>query len=76
MAVGANGHMPKPFDSTKLIEHVKTIAQRIQAKRGHGRSGHLGTSKARGSRAALGASSAILRRRGDPPSLRALGDHA
>src|SRR3954471_19130685 len=25
MAVGANGHMPKPFDSGKLIEHVKTI---------------------------------------------------
>src|SRR6266850_7834029 len=25
IAVGANGHMPKPFDSAKLIEHVKTI---------------------------------------------------
>src|ERR1700682_4612739 len=25
MAVGANGHMPKPFDSGKLIEQVKQI---------------------------------------------------
>src|SRR5438067_11654879 len=25
MAAGTNGHMPKPFDSAKLIEHVKTI---------------------------------------------------
>jgi len=32
MAVGANGHMPKPFDSTKLIEHVKTILANPKAK--------------------------------------------
>ena len=25
MAVGANGHMPKPFDSQKLIDQVKQI---------------------------------------------------
>src|SRR2546428_10298924 len=32
MAVGANGHMPKPFDSAKLIEHVKTILANPKAK--------------------------------------------
>src|SRR5947208_6883744 len=32
MAVGANGHMPKPFDSGKLIEHVKAILANPQAK--------------------------------------------
>src|SRR5439155_18767588 len=32
MAVGANGHMPKPFDSGKLIEHVKTILANPKAK--------------------------------------------
>src|SRR5882672_2012712 len=32
MAVGANGHMPKPFDSAKLIEHVKTILANPRAK--------------------------------------------
>src|SRR3954463_5871942 len=32
MAVGANGHMPKPFDSSKLIEHVKTILANPKAK--------------------------------------------
>src|SRR5256885_413247 len=34
MAVGANGHMPKPFDSAKLIEHVKTILANPKAKPG------------------------------------------
>src|SRR3954462_10403193 len=32
MSVGANGHMPKPFDSSKLIEHVKTILANPKAK--------------------------------------------
>jgi len=32
MAVGANGHMPKPFDSGKLIEHVRTILANPKAK--------------------------------------------
>ncbi len=32
MAVGANGHMPKPFDSAKLIEHVKTILANPKAR--------------------------------------------
>ena len=32
MTVGANGHMPKPFDSAKLIEHVKTILANPKAK--------------------------------------------
>src|SRR5205814_2215722 len=32
MAVGANGHMPEPFDSAKLIEHVKTILANPKAK--------------------------------------------
>src|SRR5882672_10427144 len=32
IAVGANGHMPKPFDSAKLIEHVKTILANPKAK--------------------------------------------
>src|SRR2546423_6979027 len=32
MAVGANGHMPKPFDSAKLIEHVRTILANPKAK--------------------------------------------
>src|SRR5882724_9271377 len=32
MAMGANGHMPKPFDSAKLIEHVKTILANPKAK--------------------------------------------
>jgi CheY-like chemotaxis protein len=32
MAVGANGHMPKPFDSGKLIEHVKIILANPKAK--------------------------------------------
>src|SRR2546422_997673 len=32
MAVGANGHMPKPFDSAKLIEHAKTILANPKAK--------------------------------------------
>src|SRR5882672_9867336 len=32
MAVGAYGHMPKPFDSAKLIEHVKTILANPKAR--------------------------------------------
>lgn len=32
IAVGANGHMPKPFDSGKLIEQVKTILANPKAK--------------------------------------------
>src|SRR5690348_16440967 len=32
MAVGANGHMPKPFDSGKLIEQVKAILANPNAK--------------------------------------------
>src|SRR3954469_20609589 len=32
MSVGANGHMPKPFDSSKLIEHVKTILANPKAR--------------------------------------------
>ncbi|HEY5677400.1 MAG TPA: response regulator, partial [Myxococcales bacterium] len=32
MAVGANGHMPKPFDSGKLIEQVKAILSNPSAK--------------------------------------------
>src|SRR2546427_13161593 len=32
MTVGANGHMPKPFDSAKLIEQVKTILANPKAK--------------------------------------------
>src|SRR5712671_4933994 len=32
IAGGANGHMPKPFDSAKLIEHVKTILANPKAK--------------------------------------------
>src|SRR2546430_9090835 len=32
MAVGANGHMPKPFDSGKLIEPVKIILANPKAK--------------------------------------------
>src|SRR4051812_19745016 len=32
MAVGANGHMPKPFDSGKLIELVKAILANPNAK--------------------------------------------
>src|SRR5436853_3167500 len=33
MAVGANGHMPKPFDSGKLIEQVKQILANPKAAR-------------------------------------------
>src|SRR5438132_13402467 len=33
MAVGANGHMPKPFDSGKLIEQVKQILANPRAAR-------------------------------------------
>jgi CheY-like chemotaxis protein len=32
IAVGANGHMPKPFDSGKLIEQVKNILANPKAK--------------------------------------------
>src|SRR5438270_731758 len=32
MAVGANGHMPKPFDSGKLIDQVKQILANPKAK--------------------------------------------
>src|SRR4051812_24737860 len=32
MAVGANGHMPKPFDSGKLIEQVKALLANPKAK--------------------------------------------
>src|SRR5690242_16296068 len=32
MAVGANGHMPKPFDSGKLIEQVKALLANPSAK--------------------------------------------
>src|SRR5437868_11101108 len=32
IAVGANGHMPKPFDSGKLIEQVKAILANPKAK--------------------------------------------
>src|SRR5258708_37551976 len=36
MAVGANGHMPKPFDSGKLIQQVKQILANPRAATGSG----------------------------------------